>query len=254
MTTPLNALGLDYPCKGYLSDLGTPNGEPTASYVAGGVYWFGMGRGYGQGIGGGREPGGLKQGEFGQGGGSCQVSLSIDKGTTFKVLHSYIGNCLFYDLVTTAYYFHIPSDVPPGPAIFAWTWFNKIGTPKMYMNCASITIMPKTSNNNAAFDAMTLEYAPRVAFASLPDIFVANIGNNCTTANSFNVNFPDPGPNRERYYDPKDPIRLCSPMARSIGQPCIHAQVLTSRDSARIIEFRNLLLNLEGGLIIRDPS
>ncbi|KFZ23380.1 hypothetical protein V502_02141 [Pseudogymnoascus sp. VKM F-4520 (FW-2644)] len=78
--------------------------------------------------------------------------------------------------------------------------------------------MPKTSSNNAALDAViAASDPPRVAFACLPDIFVANIGNNCTTANSSNVQFPDHGFDLISYNDDtKDPIGSCAPMARSV--------------------------------------
>ncbi|KFY86452.1 hypothetical protein V500_07623 [Pseudogymnoascus sp. VKM F-4518 (FW-2643)] len=189
MTSPLHATGSDYPCKGYLSDLGTLAGGSVKEYVTGFDIWFNL------------------AGTATHGGGSCQASLSIDGGTTFKVITSYIGNC---PIQSMSQYAKVPNDVPAGPAVFAWTWFNKLGNREMYMNCASITIRKGLNNT-----------APSVPFASLPDIFVANIGNDCSTAESFNVEFPDPGNDVQRYgvdgVDSTPPIGLCAPISGRIG-------------------------------------
>ncbi|OBT55948.1 hypothetical protein VE04_03621 [Pseudogymnoascus sp. 24MN13] len=186
MKSPLHATGWDYPCKGYLSDLGTSAGRPTMDFVAG------LNTGY------------FISGTATHGGGSCQVSLSIDGGKTFKVIMSYIGGCPDLGVYLN---FKIPNDVPAGDAVFAWTWFNKLGNREMYMNCASITIKEGTNNTT-----------PSVPFASLPDIFVANIGNNCGTAESSNVEFPDPGNDVQRYgVDSKPPIGLCAPVSGRIS-------------------------------------
>lgn len=189
MTSPLNATGSDYPCKGYLSDLGTLASGSVKEYVTG----FGI-------------PFNLA-GTATHGGGSYQASLSIDGGTTFKVITSYIGNC---PIPSMSQYAKVPNDVPAGPAVFAWTWFNKLGNREMYMNCASITIRKGVNNT-----------APSVPFVSLPDIFVANIGNSCSTAESFDVEFPDLGNDVQRYgvdgVDSKAPIGLCAPISGRIG-------------------------------------
>ncbi|KFY68431.1 hypothetical protein V496_01053 [Pseudogymnoascus sp. VKM F-4515 (FW-2607)] len=184
MTSPLNASGSDYPCKGSLSDLGTPEGTPVEYFVAGDYERY------------------MIRGTATHGGGSCQVSLSVDGGTTFKVIKSYIGSCIQPDIYREI---KIPNDVPAGPAVFAWTWFNKLGNREMYMNCASITIEKGTNKT-----------APSVPFGSLPDIFVANISNNCSTAESSNVEFPDPGNMLDRGYkdESKDPIGSCAPISR----------------------------------------
>ncbi|KFY31083.1 hypothetical protein V493_01412, partial [Pseudogymnoascus sp. VKM F-4281 (FW-2241)] len=201
MTSPLSASGSDYPCKGYLSDIGTSAGRSTGYVEAGTEYVFNL------------------RGTATHDGGSCQASLSIDGGTTFKVIKSFIGGCPIENM---SYPFKIPSDVPVGPAVFAWTWFNKLGNREMYMNCASLTI-GKGSN-----------FAPSVPFASLPDIFVANIGNDCSTAESSNLEFPDPGKDVTRVDSGefKQPIGLCAQSSRrtsssSSGSP----NDATSRES-----------------------
>ena len=57
------------------------------------------------------------------GGGSCQFSLSYDGGSTWAVIHSIIGGCP----LNSAYTFPVPNNIPSGNALFAWTWFNKVG-------------------------------------------------------------------------------------------------------------------------------
>ncbi|KAF4986184.1 hypothetical protein FDECE_16087, partial [Fusarium decemcellulare] len=74
----------------------------------------------------------------------------------------------------------IPKDMKNGPAIFAWTWFNKIGNREMYMTCAPIEVVGGKEDNSYV--------------DSLPGIFVANIPGKCTTGASGSViNFPVPG-------------------------------------------------------------
>jgi hypothetical protein len=61
------------------------------------------------------------------GGGSCQFSLSYDNGVTFKVIHSIEGGCPL-DAVMNKYTVPIPTSAPAAErALFAWTWFNRIG-------------------------------------------------------------------------------------------------------------------------------
>src|SRR5205085_6344412 len=52
------------------------------------------------------------------GGGSCQFSLSYDRGSTWAVIHSIIGGCP----LNSAYTFSVPNNIPSGNALFAWTW------------------------------------------------------------------------------------------------------------------------------------
>lgn len=162
-TSPIS--GANFPCKGTLGLLGTPKGASVATWQAGSS-----------------QKAVISGGAF-HGGGSCQFSLSYDKGKTFKVLHSYIGSCPL-DNGDSSFDFKVPADAPNGEALFAWTWFNQIGNREMYMNCAVITV---AGGGGAA-------PAGGVAFNSRPDIFVANIGNGCGTKESTDVEFPNPGP------------------------------------------------------------
>jgi hypothetical protein len=113
-TNPLSSSGSDYPCKGYAKD----------DFVAVDTW----------------APGSSQEmeleGSATHGGGSCQLSLTYDQGKTFKVIESMLGDCP----IAKKYKFDIPSDAPAGDALFAWTWFNKVGNREMYMNCAMITI------------------------------------------------------------------------------------------------------------------
>jgi hypothetical protein len=164
-TAPLDATGSNYPCKGYHSDLGTGAGEPTATFAPGGAYNFTV------------------VGSATHGGGSCQVSLSYDKGKTFTVIQSIIGGCP----LSSNYGFTIPADAPTGEAIWAWTWNNNIGNREQYMNCAAVTI-------GAGGAKREVEQRGTTAFSSRPQVFVANIGNGCTTTEGTDVDYPNPGP------------------------------------------------------------
>jgi hypothetical protein len=171
MVAPLSGDGSNFPCKGYLSDLGTPAGKSVDTWAAGSSHNFTI------------------VGGASHGGGSCQASLSYDQGKTFTVIHSYIGNCP----LTANFNFNVPSDAPAGDALFVWTWYNKIGNREIYMNCASVTIggTKKSKRTAAARRAST-------PFSSRPSIFVANLANGCTTIETQDVIFPDPGPDVDR--------------------------------------------------------
>ena len=62
------------------------------------------------------------------GGGSCQLAMSYDSGTTWSVIHSHMGGCVIEGLTETV---TIPKEAPSGEAIFAWNWFNLIGNREM---------------------------------------------------------------------------------------------------------------------------
>jgi len=170
MVAPLEENGSNFPCKGYLADLSTPAGGSSKTYTAGQPANF--------------QTEGL---EAAHNGGSCQVSLSFDQGKTWKVIKSFIGNCVrsaggnVFDK-NQAYSFTIPADAKAGDAIWAWTWFNQTGNREMYMNCAHITI----------------EGSGTSTLNDLPDMFVANVGNQCSTKAGADVEFPNPGADVER--------------------------------------------------------
>ncbi|KAF9874938.1 extracellular protein [Colletotrichum karsti] len=159
-SNPLSLSGSDYPCKGYLSALGTSEATPVDTWSAGDT----------------REV--VISGHTIHGGGSCQVSLSVDGGNTFKTLHTYIGGCPAGDGHRLS--FQIPSDTPStDEGIVAWSWFNNLGNREMYMNCAVVRI----ENGGDGSD-----------FNSRPGIFRANT-NGCRTVDSRDVMIPNPGPN-----------------------------------------------------------
>ena len=143
------------------------------------------------------------------GGGSCQVSITYDKNPTkdsvFKVIHSIVGGCPAKGVDgnlpsdpnghgASGYSFKIPEDLPTGEATIAWTWFNKVGNREMYMNCAPVTI----TGAGGASTATKKARRDQSALAKLPDMFKANIGNGCTTADSKNLDFPAPGGSVEK--------------------------------------------------------
>lgn len=142
------------------------------------------------------------------GGGSCQVSITYDKDPTkssvFKVIHSIEGGCPIKGVAGNngddanavdpdTYTFTIPSALPTGSATLAWTWFNKIGNREMYMNCAPITITAAASKRSDEGNVTQLMERDAATYNALPNMFVANIGNGCTTQDSTDLEFPDPG-------------------------------------------------------------
>ena len=128
------------------------------------------------------------------GGGSCQVSVTLDqkptKNSQWKVIHSIIGGCpsnVTGNLVANAdgdgaavFQFTMPKGMPNGQYTLGWTWFNKVGNREMYMNCAPITVTGGGNDNSV--------------MEKLPDMFVANIPfETCNVPENFNYQFPNPG-------------------------------------------------------------
>ncbi|KAM3447807.1 hypothetical protein MY3296_008377 [Beauveria thailandica] len=167
MNGPLEASGANFPCKGYHRLLNTPQGRSVATWKAGGRYTFSV------------------EGSATHNGGSCQASLSYDGGKTFTAIHSYVGGCP----LKSTWPFTLPDDTPAGEALFAWSWFNNLGNREMYMNCAHVTIQPRD-----AAGAEVSERSPTDPFASRPAMFAANVNNGCSTVETFDVLFPQPGP------------------------------------------------------------
>lgn len=94
--------GNPYPCQGYIA---SQSRDPTEQYIQGSHASIRL------------------AGTAAGSGGSCQISLSYDNGTSFRVIESIIGGCSQnVDLGFT-----IPSTASVGKALLAWTWFNTIG-------------------------------------------------------------------------------------------------------------------------------
>ncbi|OCK82133.1 lytic polysaccharide monooxygenase [Lepidopterella palustris CBS 459.81] len=171
--SPLDDTGSDFPCKQRTGvyDISTMNniavGVPqTLSFIGSAVH----------------------------GGGSCQVSVTLDKEPTknsqWKVIHSIIGGCpsnVTGNLDENAegtgaavFEYSLPKGMPNGQYTLAWTWFNKVGNREMYMNCAPITVTGGGNDNSV--------------MEKLPDMFVANIPREtCQIPADVNFQFPNPG-------------------------------------------------------------
>lgn len=191
-TAPLAADGSDYPCKGYQSDLGTPAGQATATFTAG-------------------QQGNITVvGGAAHGGGSCQISMSTDGAKTFKVIQSIIGNCPTNG--EGNFDFTVPADMPAGDAVLAWSWNNRIGNREFYMNCAAVTIAGGSSKRDEDAEKRA------ASFSSLPDMFVANIGNGCSVAEGGDVEYPNPGDAVTNNSDnPEAPSGNCGSSGSSSG-------------------------------------
>lgn len=117
---PLKKDGSDFPCKGYLNVLDTPEGGSVATWAAGSQQNFAY-----------VPPTMLAlmhlaltlaphslEGSGTHYGGSCQLSLSYDKGKTFKVIKSWMGSCPHrQDGSDQTFDFQIPSAAPSGDKV-----------------------------------------------------------------------------------------------------------------------------------------
>lgn len=134
------------------------------------------------------------------GGGSCQVSITTDlqpdANSVWKVIKSIEGGCPAKDTegnlpdnaggeVPFSYGYTIPDELAAGNYTIAWTWQNKIGNRELYMNCAPLQV-----TGDKADDGL---------LNSLPDMFVANIGNDCETLHGTDVEYPNPGKDVDRF-------------------------------------------------------
>ena len=166
MTSPLDADGSNFPCKGYQNDRPI---ETVTTYLAGSTYNLTL------------------AGSATHGGGSCQLSLSYDNGATFRVIKSMIGGCP----LTDTYDFTIPLYAPSGTALLAWTWQNFEGNREFYMNCAEVSIL-----SSARRKKKRQTYA---SFDQLPFIWKANLAgvNTCATSEGDSPVYPNPGPEVE---------------------------------------------------------
>ncbi|KAK1538904.1 uncharacterized protein CCOS01_00218 [Colletotrichum costaricense] len=177
--TPLSSSGSDFPCKGYLSLLGTSQTAPVDNWTAGNSYSVTI------------------SGHAVHAGGSCQISLSLDGGNSFKVLRSIIGGCPRGN--ATQLGFRLPDDTPSSDhAVLGWTWFNKLGNREMYMNYDIISIVGGGGHDHGE------------SFNKRPEMFKANVGNGCRTVDSRDVMIPNPGPDVEvNNLDAVPPIGEC---------------------------------------------
>ncbi|KAI9718636.1 MAG: hypothetical protein M1828_006644 [Chrysothrix sp. TS-e1954] len=179
MTSPLEADGSNYPCKGYQNDRPV---KSVATYKAGSKQQLKL------------------SGSATHGGGSCQISLSYDNGKTFRVIKSMIGGCP----LTSNYDFTVPTYAPNGTALLAWSWQNKEGNREFYMNCAEVDIdaggSDSSSHSGQRRDLEHRHLHSRAqsfsSFNDLPYIWVANLPdqNKCATTEGEEPVYPDPGP------------------------------------------------------------
>jgi hypothetical protein len=66
-------------------------------------------------------PAGRLDGSATHNGGSCQISLSFDGGSSWQVIKSFIGGCVRPDPgADQEFSFTIPKGTPSGDALFAW--------------------------------------------------------------------------------------------------------------------------------------
>lgn len=183
MTSPLDANGSDFPCKGYHNDVIKPL---STVYSAGSSYNLTL------------------SGSVVHGGGSCQISLSYDNGTSFKVIKSLIGGCP----LTSTYNFTIPRDAPRGHPLLAWSWQNKLGNREFYMNCAAVEIVSGRQVRRWASDEDCLSLTLRSVrysqsnttdISSLPNLWIAIIHsiNACKTVEGEQPIYPHAGPEVE---------------------------------------------------------
>jgi hypothetical protein len=75
-------------------------------------------------------------------GGSCQVGFSVDRGQTWKMAASFIGNCPYRQSGGSpeqqTFEFNVPLGIPEGDALFAWLWLNR--EHESFFNCAKVRI------------------------------------------------------------------------------------------------------------------
>ena len=140
-------------------------------------------------------------GSASHGGGSCQLSVTLDRqptaDSTFKTIASWIGGCPIDDTDggTHPWNYTIPFEVPNGKATLAWSWVSKLsGQPEFYMNCAPITVSGGAENTTE--------------FDQLEDMFRVNLpSSECGSQLSSNLEIPNPG----RYVTTIDTRALAPP-------------------------------------------
>ena len=205
LTSPLKDAA-SFPCKQYHKLDSHGAGHSVAVWPAGSTQGFTL------------------EGSAWHGGGSCQLSLSYDGGRRWKVIRSFIAGCPSGPPDENPQYasatFTVPAEARPGEALFAWTWFNRIGNREMYMSCAAVTI----TNQNAAsalapsdgtpmspaYEAhwegglltqnMQMQTNDTSGIDSFPDILVAQLPglSDCSIPGGEQVEFPHPGRDVQR--------------------------------------------------------
>lgn len=213
------------------------------------------------------------------GGGSCQVSITYDaqpdKNSVWKVIHSIEGGCPMIGAAGNngdsasqpapdTYHFTIPTGLPTGNAVLAWTWFNKIGNREMYMNCAPVTLSGGNTKRTDAEDQLVGNLTQLVErdqsfYNSLPDMFTANIGKGCGTQDSKDVAFPNPGDSVERLglatLQPVPPTGSCQTAVGGGSSPvATTAPVVSSSAVSTAAPSVTSAPSLPGGVFITVPS
>ncbi|KAK4228659.1 hypothetical protein QBC38DRAFT_361402 [Podospora fimiseda] len=153
--------------------------------------------------------------------GSCQISITLDntptKNSVFKVLKTIASGCPLArpdDTLPASYSFKIPRNFPSmAGAVIALTWFptDDNSFPTMHMECIHVQFQgaKEPATNTAAFD-------------SLPNMFVANIGNRCSTGDNTNlVNFPEKGGQWESGNDPDPNANIFTPWGPGCPTPTV---------------------------------
>jgi hypothetical protein len=193
---PLKEDGSDFPCKGAVNDgafstnVFKQGSSPELSFTGQAVH----------------------------GGGSCQISLTTDKNPTkdsvWKVIKSIEGGCPAKTATGNlggnpdaanpdTYDFTIPEELAAGNYTIAWTWQNKIGNRELYMNCAPLQVTGDKSDDGL--------------LDTLPNMFVANIGNGCETRHGTDVKYPNPGKDVDQFNGATDAFEM--PSASACQQP-----------------------------------
>lgn len=164
--SPLSPSGSDYPCK---QRPGVYTVSEIANYTAGGTGTLAL------------------SGSAVHAGGSCQISISLDKEPTkdsiFKVIHSIEGGC---PAVGKEYTFPIPKSIPNGEMTFSWSWANRLGVREQYQQCGRISV------SNGAQDTKEFEKLPDMALANLASLTT------CKTVEGFDYEYENPGESVEK--------------------------------------------------------
>lgn len=168
-----------FPCKGALDVFDTDEGASVATWAPGSQQTVKI------------------EGGAAHNGGSCQMSLSYDKGATWTVIYSKIGNCPTDPNLS----FTVPADTPTGDKVLlGWSWINHTGNREFYMNCASITIGGGKKRDVTRAKAQAQAAKRDTAYTARPPMFVANLPgkSNVCVKEGVDIDYPEPGPNVDK--------------------------------------------------------